>query len=735
MSVNPENQLAEMWRTAGVAGVDASQMPLPTRSPPSSPSLDPLPQTHMAEEMDAEDEMAPPVRRDTWRMDGALPENDGMKALREKIHEIKSLAVSTEERAKRMHSLMVQDYLAHKGTDMSPASLKSGVSTALSEEPGMLDVGVAALPIDPSNPYDLRPADLEVAVSPLPPNLRDDEDEDHEGARKTADLSLGCRHYKRNVKIQCFDCHRWFPCRHCHDQSHDLPFEHNLRRKMTKNMLCMLCLTPQPAERSCVNCGEWAANYYCSKCQLWDNDANKRIYHCDDCGICRVGEGLGKDYVHCKRCNVCISISTSAAHPCIEGATEGDCPLCLEHLFESKTKVVSLPCGHYMHAECYKDLMAVTYKCPVCGKSAVNMELQWRKLDDEILAQPMPEDDDELEGLLPQLEGPDVSLSLDDAQGPPRRPRTVWIGCNDCSSRSRTPFHWLGLKCQICDSYNTNQMAPTAGHETEAERLIRQNQIHHHHDFTGEGVLRDAGIQPADAAANLRADSALAVPSSPLQLAVPASPASPCSSSGLASPPRYFTRADEEDARRPSLASRGFSAPVMPQMPEMPRLPRIPHLPNIPQLPTMANLPQMPHMPHMPYLPPMPHLDLPRFSPAEMFDSLSRGLTPMRYYLQGLEVHEHHRNAFAATVRERRSGSPAASARSDPTADELPVRRRSLGIEEGMRLWGSRFFRSREEEETESESESESEAQTGPEDWDDGDDDEGDEEMYLFGHR
>ncbi|EME84281.1 uncharacterized protein MYCFIDRAFT_152534, partial [Pseudocercospora fijiensis CIRAD86] len=207
---------------------------------------------------------------------------------------------------------------------------------------------------------------------------------------------LGCMHYKRNVKVQCFDCQCWFSCRHCHDQSHNLPFPHSLNRKKTQNMLCMLCQTPQPAGETCINCREYAAWYYCSKCKLWDNDTNKRIYHCDDCGICRVGEGLGKDFVHCKRCNVCISISTSAAHPCIEKATEGNCPLCLNVLFESRTSVVSLPCGHYMHGTCYQDLMAVTYKCPVCSKSAVNMELQWRKLDDEIAAQPMPEDDEEL---------------------------------------------------------------------------------------------------------------------------------------------------------------------------------------------------------------------------------------------------------------------------------------------------------------------------------------------------
>ena len=218
-----------------------------------------------------------------------------------------------------------------------------------------------------------------------PRKSKNERDQGDEGMEVDYQPTLGCMHYLRNVKVQCFDCHRWFTCRHCHDQARDLPFPHSLRRKLIRNMLCMICQTPQPAAEVCCNCGEWAANYFCEKCKLFDNDPNKSIYHCDDCGICRVGEGLGKDYVHCRRCNVCISIATSASHPCVERATEGNCPLCLVLLFESRTPVVSLPCGHYMHGECYKDLMAVTYKCPVCSKSAVNMELQWRKLDDENL--------------------------------------------------------------------------------------------------------------------------------------------------------------------------------------------------------------------------------------------------------------------------------------------------------------------------------------------------------------
>ncbi|EFQ98923.1 RING finger and CHY zinc finger domain-containing protein 1 [Nannizzia gypsea CBS 118893] len=31
------------------------------------------------------------------------------------------------------------------------------------------------------------------------------------------------------------------------------------------------------------------------------------------------------------------------------------------------------------------------------------------------------------------------------------------IYCNDCHAKSVVPYHWLGLKCEICESYNTIQ--------------------------------------------------------------------------------------------------------------------------------------------------------------------------------------------------------------------------------------------------------------------------------------
>lgn len=745
MSSNPAYEIAESLRS-----VDSWSLVSPAPSPSIRASASTGPQDYLGGR-----DSAPVEAYIGGRMDGSLPDDDGMRGLRRQLQEIRTMATSAEEKARRMHALMTQDYLAHRTSLNSSLNINGMSSPSESTEP---TVSEFAPPVDPNNPFNVQPWDLVPTFSPIPVLLQEPSADTDDSVADEAPLMLGCVHYKRNVKVQCFDCHRWFPCRYCHDISADLPFPHQLNRKKTQNMLCMICQTPQPAAEVCSACGEYSAWYYCPKCKLWDNDSNKRIYHCDDCGICRLGEGIGRDFVHCKRCNVCISISTSAAHPCVERATEGDCPLCLVRLFESQTPVVSLPCGHYMHGECYKDLMAVTYKCPVCNKSAVNMELQWRKLDDEIDRQPMPEDDEELEELIPvaSRDGPIETAEIEPATvaptSQPRRPSNVWAGCNDCGKRSWTPFHWLGLKCQVCDSYNTNQVAPTVGHETEAERVIRQQQQHHRqHDFTGHAVLRDAGIGIEDY--QERVDSALDVPQSPSQL----TPSSPTSSieqrraSGAHSPGRgrYFVQ--DEEQRRPSFTAPRFPTPSisnLPNLPEMPRLPRMPNLPrpSMPNIPTLASMPNMPRMPDMPR---MSDIELPRFSPYEMFDAVSRSLSPMRYYLRGLDGREQE-----VRVGGRSANRSPTSVHSDPLAGPSTSRRKppagsdgnpedQVADHEAVDFWASDgavvsgeeddSIHAVNDDETSSESESEeSDAEMGDDEGEAGDED---EEMELFGHR
>lgn len=244
------------------------------------------------------------------RGNSSLPADDGMGAMRQAIISIQAKDVSTEEKARMMHQLLARN---HHGTQRSALAKPYAqeylqLDTATSQE---LPGGPATLssflwqmngdeddsPSVKHRTLNLSPEDLERTYAPIPPP-EPDEDGDIVVPDITGDEPqvLGCQHYQRNVKLQCSTCHRWYTCRFCHDEVED----HLLIRNATKNMLCMLCGCAQPAGESCAECGESASWYYCDVCKLWDNDPNKSIYHCNDCGICRKGRGLGKDFFHCK---------------------------------------------------------------------------------------------------------------------------------------------------------------------------------------------------------------------------------------------------------------------------------------------------------------------------------------------------------------------------------------------------------------------------------------------------
>lgn len=142
----------------------------------------------------------------------------------------------------------------------------------------------------------------------------------------------------------------------------------------------------------------------------------------------------------------CISIAVSTTHRCIERSTDCDCPICGDYMFSSPRQVVFMLCGHSIHRKCYEEHMKSSYKCPICNKSVVNMETQFRNYDIAIATQPMP-------------------AEYQDARAK--------IFCNDCSAKSQTAYHWLGLKCGVCRSYNTVQLQllhmPNAADEARSD--------------------------------------------------------------------------------------------------------------------------------------------------------------------------------------------------------------------------------------------------------------------------
>ena len=245
--------------------------------------------------------------------DTILPEDDGMGPMRKLIIAIQRTESSNEEKARLVHGLLTEKHnisqqnlhRPHFPRAPSPGSrpssdqawtspsLKSTESLKQTLSPPTSSSSTG----DGPNSFQLTPEDLKPTY--YEKGLCSSKDGDLEGISMEIEEvtnALGCEHYKRNIKLQCSACNRWYTCRFCHDAVED----HMLNRRETKNMLCMLCGCAQPASEECALCSERGARYYCDICKLWDDDPEKSIYHCNDCGICRVGKGLGKDFFHCK---------------------------------------------------------------------------------------------------------------------------------------------------------------------------------------------------------------------------------------------------------------------------------------------------------------------------------------------------------------------------------------------------------------------------------------------------
>lgn len=250
-------------------------------------------------------------------MSESLPADDGMHHLRERIHQIRDLKIADMDKARMMHGIMTERYNCLRPTSPSSFVSHDRPFTPTSGHSIFSDAHLSspmstASEVDPENPFNLRPGDTEPTYRTRPTHYNFDvAAEDEELDLVDDGPTFGCQHYKRNVKVQCYECKRWYTCRHCHDAVED----HNLNRRKTQNMLCMACGTAQTADEYCAECGTLTACYYCDICKLWDDNSTKKIYHCVDCGICRKGEGLGKDYVHCKvRHNGC-NLPAMTDHP------------------------------------------------------------------------------------------------------------------------------------------------------------------------------------------------------------------------------------------------------------------------------------------------------------------------------------------------------------------------------------------------------------------------------------
>ena len=243
--------------------------------------------------------------------------------------------------------------------------------------------------------------------------------------------SFGCTHYKRKCKILPDCCEKEFSCRICHDEYFESKqIVHKVYPENVNKIICIDCNTKQDISNNCINCNVQFGNYYCEKCRLFDY-VDKKQFHCDKCGICRVGGA--ENYFHCETCNACINIALKDNHVCIKNCFQSCCPICYENIFDSVKPITKIKCGHTIHVECFSQMLKSgsfsNLRCPLCNKSAIDCTQIFNNLENEIQNTPMPE----------------------------QYNFNVKIYCNDCEKNSETKFHILGHKCQHCGSFNTKR--------------------------------------------------------------------------------------------------------------------------------------------------------------------------------------------------------------------------------------------------------------------------------------
>uniref|UniRef100_A0A0K8VXU1 RING finger and CHY zinc finger domain-containing protein 1 n=1 Tax=Bactrocera latifrons TaxID=174628 RepID=A0A0K8VXU1_BACLA len=239
------------------------------------------------------------------------------------------------------------------------------------------------------------------------------------------DLRFGCAHYKRRAMFVTPCCNKFYKCRFCHDENES----HHFDRKTLTELICSECNTRQKVQEQCEACGMRFGKYTCLICNLFD-DTDKKQYHCNGCGICRIGGA--ENFFHCKVCDMCLPIRLKIdGHRCVENISRSHCPVCLGDIHTSRIPCHIPDCGHLLHKTCFDQLLnSGHYTCPICQTSLIDMTALWEYLDAQAVSLPVPK----------KYEN-----------------QRIHIFCNDCHKTSKTKFNFIGLKCMQCGAYNTTQ--------------------------------------------------------------------------------------------------------------------------------------------------------------------------------------------------------------------------------------------------------------------------------------
>lgn len=171
-----------------------------------------------------------------------------------------------------------------------------------------------------------------------------------------------CKHYTRRCSFLTPCCNNIYPCRFCHDADES----HELDRTSIEKIICRQCSREQEPATHCVNCGIRFGLYTCLECWLFD-DADKQQFHCDKCGLCRVG-GV-ENYFHCDTCDICLQKSLRLSHKCRNESGKDRCPVCFENIHSSSESSFVPKCGHFIHFHCFKLIEKFQHRrCPMCSQ-------------------------------------------------------------------------------------------------------------------------------------------------------------------------------------------------------------------------------------------------------------------------------------------------------------------------------------------------------------------------------
>ncbi len=288
-----------------------------------------------------------------------------------------------------------------------------------------------------------------------------------------------CSHYNKKCSKFVFACCNLVdPCKRCHAERGCCKSENIVITQIT----CIECGLEQKPQPCCVRCGIQFDKSYCGICQIW---TSKEIYHCVDCGICRIGSK--ETLTHCVDCAQCFV--NNVEHVCSKrNYKDGVCVVCSESTFNSQSNSVLLPCNHFIHSNCLDQLISQSnYKCPHCKKSLCDMTPQWDYIKNLIKSHPLPNDMIPIElndivdtqfgkfqvnsiesvNQVKLFKGQFVNWFRDKSQllsvlgtlnsSMCKKNLYKQIHCNDCGKKSTSVFHFYGMECGECGSFNTQE--------------------------------------------------------------------------------------------------------------------------------------------------------------------------------------------------------------------------------------------------------------------------------------